>query len=434
MSARAPIRVTFSEAVKFGTKPVTLSANGVEIPIACTLSADAKVMSISPTSEIPLPTKLSVDFGDISDLRGNALIRPTWSWSVPQWLQFGNSFPSQGGDNIRLSAGPSEQVNVTVLYSNDNGPLPSQVFSIGQPSGSWQRLPGSPGRTTHTPAVVVDKDGALVVATVDESTWNLVVQRYRSQEWEQIGGPFPVAATEGFSLAVDAGGILFLAYDAPTSSDGSNVVVKALARGETNNWTPLRASVNDISTTTSVRLESLALDSRGTPYVAYRVERTENGRTTLDGFVRSWSAGQWRAVGNALNASDEEVRSIKVTADATNTPFVAVQLDNIFLSRSQLLIRRFDGSAWTNCGPEIGERGKSLLFSPMRGGHLFAYIAVDDAFRTFDVTATGWTQQPSPSLMPDLGPEPSAAIDPAGIPIIGWNDTASNIHVVRLNR
>ncbi|WP_394844259.1 hypothetical protein LZC95_45300 [Pendulispora brunnea] len=106
--------------------------------------------------------------------------------------------------------------------------------------------------------------------------------------------------------------------------------------------------------------------------------------------IRTWSGGEWRKLGNSLNAPDEEVRGITLATDATNNPFVTtIQVNNLYLSRSQFLSRRFGGSAWTNYGPELGKQGFPFLFAPMRGGHLFAYVALDDALRALDITSAG---------------------------------------------
>ncbi|WP_394833780.1 Ig-like domain-containing protein [Pendulispora rubella] len=431
VALRKPIRATFSETVKFGPRPATLRADGVEIPCTFTLSDNGTVMTITPTAEPPVPATLSVEFGDVTDLRGNPLVRPPWTWSVPRWLEIGNSFPS-GGLYPMLAAGPGEYVHVAALFDE-----PARTFRLYQtstPTTSWRALADSRNPTPNA-TIAVDADGSIVAAFASESGESVSVARYTTSIWKTIGGPFPLAINGSFSLAFDKRGTLILAYDAAAGDGAANVIVQALEPlGEPWQWSQLRNSVNDPSTEKAAYFQSLTLNSEGIPYVSYRTERPVAGEegTILEGHVRAWTQGQWQPIGDSVSAPDEDVRSLMVAVDATSSPFAIAQLSNRFLPKAQMRILRLENSKWTLVGPELEGRNNSMFFGRMRDGHLFAYVSVDGDLRTLDVAREGWTRIPLDAVGPFNGA--AGTLDPTGIPLIAWITEPGNLSVLRWNR
>jgi len=432
VSMRTPIRAVFSEPVKFGATPTTLWADGVAIPTTLSLSDDATILTISTGSEIPLPAKLSVNLGDITDLQGNPLVRPPWSWTAPLWLMT-DPIDNDGGFRLPVIAGgPAERINVALGQADTGSGTPISMQAVERPGGPpWTPVAASVASgQTNQPQLLVDKEGALVIAYF-ATDGLLHVKRFTAGTWRNLDASLHVEAFYNVALKMDSEGIFFLAYDTGTATD-SNVVVQTLSRDDAH-WRLLGTTVNDASTEKGVRLQSLTLDKNGTPYVAYGTEANV-------GSVRAWSKNAWTLVGGPLNGPDEQVgvESIQITTDDASRLFALVSFSNLYLSRYRTQILRFDGVNWTNYGPELAHVSVSIPFflAPTRSGHLFAYLGFEDQLHMFDLTDTGWVTIPSPAVLPSPGSRlagGAGSIDPEGVPVIGWSDD-DGIKVARLNR
>ncbi|WP_394844260.1 Ig-like domain-containing protein [Pendulispora brunnea] len=426
VSVRTPIQVVFSEAVKLGTTPLTLLANGIPVATSISLSADGTTLTVTPTANIPLPTNMSVNFKDITDLRGNALIRPPWSWTSPLWLPIGTPLDTGGFKLPVIAAGPGEVVTVLSVKNNDSaGYLDLVRNQIAGPTSTWMGR-GSLGPTeAGRGAAVVDKDGAFVNAYLAKGNHIAVMRdgvRYPNVP------DFPIASTGGVALAVDEHGILFLACDIVWPDGSRHVAATALSRGS-EDWTSLGAATvleND------VHLSSLTLDQKGTPYLAY-LDSSNNAR------VRVWRNGSWLPLGSPLNIESEQVTDLAIALDSSANVYALVSFADRFLPRYRVQILRFDGTSWIACGPEISEDKLDgvIFFARMGNDHIFAYFGTSPNVEVLDVTRNGWTRIPPPA-MARLSARLSGgmgAIDPEGVPVIAWeHSTSGELQVVRLNR
>ncbi|WP_394823967.1 Ig-like domain-containing protein [Pendulispora albinea] len=430
---RNPIRAVFSEPVKLGKDPITLLANGIPIPASASLSDDANVLTIVPKSELPVPATVSVSFGDIEDLHGNALVKRPWSWKAPLWVRVGDPLKNDGFKSPPLAAGPGERISVLMGVPGREGDLdpPLSLWSSERTTSPWRQSPADGiGASSEPPTLLIDKDGVRLMSHVT-SDGAVIVKRYtEGRGWSDIGGDFRSVQSGSTALAVDADGILFLAYDESLADDETNVVVRTLPRGATS-WSSLGKSVNDSSTEKGARLRSLTIDKNGKVYVAFRSK-------TLDGHVRSWSGTAWIPVGMPLNGGGESALETSIATNDDATLFALVSFSDRNLARWWTRILRFDGNNWTNHGPDItrGAQVGSLFFAPMRGNRLFAYMSVNPELAPIEVNSSGWVsiRPPAAATSPDgrlaAG---GATIDPEGVPVIGWADNGI-LSVARLNR
>ena len=428
VSVRTPIRAVFSEAVKLGANPVTLLADGVAIATTSALSDDAKVLTVSPKSEIAVPAKMSLSFEDVTDLRGNSLVRAPWSWTDPLWLRVGDTLEQEGTISFpRIAAGTGERVNVALaLPQTTESGMPLTVQAIDTPKSTWALRGARVGMTLDRPNLLTESDGTLVVAYKDPLNGSVRVQRLEDGVWRQIGGPFPSVQGNGaVALAADAHGMLFLAYDESTEAGTTNVVVKTLPRGF-DSWSPLAETVNDPSAETATDLQSLTLDKNGIPYVAYRT-------ATSDAYVRFWSVTKWSSVGTSVNGPQQAVKSMTIGLDDTSHLLAVLSWHDRYLTTRHAQLTRFDGVNWVDGGDVANDALIDAAFlGATRDGHMFAYLGTDEQFFLLDVTTKGWVAMPPPAVRPPKG-FASAAVDPTGVPIFGWTDGAA-MNVVRLNR
>ncbi|WP_394833779.1 Ig-like domain-containing protein [Pendulispora rubella] len=432
VSTRTAIRAVFSEPVKFGATPPVLSANGAPIPSNASLSSDATAMTIVPSEEVPLPAAMSVDFAGVTDLRGNALIRPPWNWTVPLWLPVGAPLDSGTFKFPSIAAGPGEGANVLSANARDADGLYDLVLHrIGAPTSTW-----SPTRTLAVMQsmrvdTLVDNDGVLVTAFL--SSDNKVRVLRNGEEWPE-GSRFASVSNAGFALGLDPDGMLFLAYDMPRGDEGgTDVNVVTLPRGA-QNWVPMRL-VKTPPEEKSSHLLSLTLDKRGTPYVAYL-----DASPSELAHVRVWTTSEaWVPLGSPLNGEGEEVKHVSIATDDAANVFALVNFAERVLPRHRVQILRLEGAKWIECGPKIAQEDldNPAFFARMQNGHVFASLGLDPNFEFLDVTRNGWTRIPPPTLAPE-GKRVSGAmggIDPQGVPFIAWTDFESGrLQLGRLNR
>ncbi|WP_394850733.1 Ig-like domain-containing protein [Pendulispora brunnea] len=426
---RAPIRVTFSEPVILGDKPVQLTVDGQSVPVTTDYEEASYTLTIKPGHSLVGPAHASVDFGDIRDYEGNPLVRPPWRWSMDRWIAVGEVLEEPDGRPPVIAAGPGNEVAIAFA------PLPSssvpRARTVDPRHGIWREYRDIDEVSARDPLTLfISEMGRPTMVFTTELNEVAIVEWQDKFSWLPVmGGDDYVTIDQGKAFAARASdNVLFAAFDTPDADGGSHIVVKAQKWSDER---PLGETVNDPATEKDARLQSLALDRVGIPYVSYRT-------TTGDGHVRVWSKDRWLPVGPAVNPSNENAEITQVAVNDAGTPYALVQLSDRYLPRQRTVVMSFDGSHWVECGPPLttNKIEGGTFFAPTRGDRFLAYLPSwqpgKGYHHLFEASGAGSLEIPFPDLSAN-GPG-NATVDPNGIPVVTWRENNRNVRVARLNR
>ncbi|MGX9728877.1 MAG: thrombospondin type 3 repeat-containing protein [Candidatus Electronema sp. VV] len=162
-----------------------------------------------------------------------------------------------------------------------------------------------------------------------------------TSSWEQVGqaGFSAVGVTMFTSLALDSGGTPYVAYQ-DWGNSGKASVMKF--NSATSSWVqvgPAGFSAGGAAGQTSL---GLALDSSSTPYIAY-----QDGANSNKASVMKFDGTNLVQVGPA-GFSASEAYYISLALDSGGTPYVAYQ---DVANSDKASVMKFDGTNWVQVGP-----------------------------------------------------------------------------------
>ncbi|MEN6490285.1 MAG: hypothetical protein ABFD66_15635, partial [Smithella sp.] len=135
-------------------------------------------------------------------------------------------------------------------------------------SGTWTTV-GSAGFSTGVaanPSMALDSSGAPYVAYIDSSnSLKATVMKYNSvtSQWETVGSAFSAAKSSYTSIVLDSSGTPYVAYQ---DGGNSNKATVMKYNSVTSKWETVGTAGFSAG---RASYPSIALDSSGTPYVAY---------------------------------------------------------------------------------------------------------------------------------------------------------------------
>ena len=239
--------------------------------------------------------------------------------------------------------------------------------------------------------------------------------------WNVVGtADFSAGSTYFTSIALDSAGTPFVAYY--DGSNGGKSTVQHYDAG--SGWTVVGSAGFSAGTTSDV---SLAIDSTtGTPFVAY-FDRANNGKAT----VQKFEAGSgWTVVGRAgFSAGSTSYTSLAL--DCTGTPFVAYQ-DGA--NGGRLTVQKFTAwSGWTVIGTAGFSAGTayftSLAIDSTTGTPFVAYSDGNNGYKVTVqrfVAGSGWTVVGTPGFSVRTAQYTSLAIEKTtGTPFVAYRDYAN---------
>ena len=391
VSVRAPIQVKFSKRVQLGASPVTVLVGDKAVAATSSLSPDNFTLTITPNEPIVAPAKVSVSFGDISDLKGAALAsKPSWSWRTPSW--FGVADPikvTEFRSGAAMAAGPGDRVSVSIGDASG-----WRVSATDGKAGPWTNLGGPEG----TGRLAIGKDGSLISLGSDVNS-QMRLRRWSGTTWDNLGGTlgkayFGIEASRVAS-GLDATGTPFVAYR-PDASGPRDLFVYALENGV---WSQIGSGpVNDPSEGVS-EVQSIIWDRHGGLYIAYINGLPNGGDET---HVRVFSGGAWKLFGPAIPAGTQIHRSANIGFDDAGNLFAIENVEDD--KNSYTRVFGYDGKAWSTIGAEL-PLGLSPICLVGRGQRLFALASPygktpASAPRAFLVTKSGWSEMELPSVAP----------------------------------
>ena len=163
---------------------------------------------------------------------------------------------------------------------------------------------------------------------------------------------------------------------------------------------------------------SLALDSTGTPFVAYQ-DFGNSGKATVQKFV----AGSWTVVGTAgFSAGPAYYTSLAL--DSTGTPFVAYT-DNAIGNRAT--VQKLVGGSWTVVGTAGFSAGQAFYTSLALDSTGTPFVAYQDGANNFGATvqklvAGSWTVVGTAGFSAGQAVFTSFALDATGTPFVAYAD------------
>jgi hypothetical protein len=391
VSVQTAITVTFSEAVQATTvtdaSVIFAGSGSVNLAKTLSLSSDGRTLTIKPVSAIPTPNTLSVNLtSGISDVAGNPLAAAAWSWTQPSWLTLGQnpvlSLTKQNlnpGSYLRL-----DEAGNPILFSNQsppvqgllrrwdsstwqNAPLPSQIdffhdlvadktgnlivagrsldddadYVTKWDGNSWQNLGGdlNVASATFFAKLALEKDGNPIIARSESgnsSNYDLYVQRWDGQNWQQLGGQLEVkdGIIYSFDLVVDP-------YDNPIVIWTEDLIAYAKRWSPTSaTWELLGASIPDKQGSVT----SSAINSKGEVLTTAR---------SIDGvFILHYTASGWETLTPVISGNPgKNYGSIRLILDSDGNPVLSwAEYSN---DSSSVYVARYINQTWQRLGEAI---------------------------------------------------------------------------------
>ena len=266
----------------------------------------------------------------------------------------------------------------------------------------------------------------VAVGGADEATAN----------WAE---PVPGTLSVDASLQADAASIATIGstpYVAWEEVDGAGRSLIRVKRLEASGWASVGGALN-VSTSRDAYSPSLA-SVGDVPYVAW--EEYDGSHFQIR--VKRLEAGSWTAVGDSLNLSTARDASVASVAGVGGVPYVAWHEDDG--TRTQIRVKRFDGSQWQAIGGPVNLSGTMpARFASVADVGGVPYLAWEEAdgtaeqIRVARLDGAGWTHlggSLNVSGTQDANRPRITSI--AGVPYVAWTEDAppgSQVHVKRLD-
>ena len=449
VAARQPIYLFLSEPLapdSVSNTSVRMTANGNVVDVNASLSADGKILQITPVPKFALPASVNlVPTTQLRDFAGNPLLDllNIWSWHVPDFYFLGSGLTTPG----KITAFPSMKMDASghpiVAY---------EVMTDGYVSrwtgNEWVAIGGAlnviSGSRLDNPSLQLDKLGRPVVAwsEVTSNSFDIYVRRWGGSAWETIGGALSAVAGDTMaafpSLQIDAAGNPVVAW---IEQDGTAWNIHVW-RWDGVTWMPMGGAISAKPGSTNAQLASLRLDGMSNVVVSW-IEAGDDSRQAA--YVARWSNGSWSVLGGPLsiNPGSTDVRSVYLALDLTGQPVVAVQ-ENDGVSNAPFYVLRWTGTEWSSLGGALDADGFPYEGSIQIDGQNRPVVALVQGNPTFKVHLKRWAGmqwEPLGSALEAL-PGNSSAYSPVlqlnaqGVPFIAWSEADQGnggIFVARFN-
>jgi hypothetical protein len=210
-----------------------------------------------------------------------------------------------------------------------------------------------------------------------------------AQGWANVGSPgFSLAEADNGTIAIDSSGTPYVAYLDQSTSLYQATVMKY----DGTNWVPVGRRG---FTAGQVQYTSLAINRSGVPYVAYMDINTLHFRASVMKFADTG----WVVVGDT-GFSQQQASSTCIGMDTAGTPYVAY-LDD-FGCLGLPTVMKYNGTNWVNVGrPRLSSGNVQYISLAVSGST--PYLAYPDGGDTQKATVmkfvdTSWVPVGSPGF------------------------------------
>ena len=311
------------------------------------------------------------------------------------------------------------------------------LLGVGQTAfaaSSWQTLDGitsTGGNALNSPIVVDSHDVPYVAYRDANNSGRLVVNKYVNGSWQKVGNEdFSILDNNytsfNVSLAISNQDTLHMAY-----RDGDNggkiTVVSYDVSGDT--WQVVGSAGFSSG---GIAYPSLAIDSQGTPYVAY----TESWTAVVKQYDSS--SNSWIAPLSAepVSTSSDFASYTSLALDGNNTPYVAFR-DASLGNRAN--VKQYDSASqsWLSLatnGITQGSVTHTSLSIDSNNTIYLGYDAVGEFSSTstvsrYNATDETWSMIGQQSLSGVTGSHTSLTLDSHDVPYMASSSTASKLSV-----
>jgi len=293
--------------------------------------------------------------------------------------------------------------------------------------GSTWSVVGSQGFSTngaYYTSLAIGPGGAPYVAYQDTAnSFKLTVKSFNGSSWQDAGNPdFSAGEADVPTLAMGPSGVPvpYVAYSDNTK--GHRATVQNLSAGA---WSPVGPAGFSSG---AVHVVSLAIDSNGTPYIAYiQVSDWKNdtsGTLIVEKFVKS----SWSVVGTAASVATN-ARVPVLAIGPSDVPYVAYE-DAAASDKATVEKYNSASQTWETVGSRDFTAGAVKDPSFAIDGTGTPYLAYADGVRNHKATVekfngTDWVYVGSPGFTPGAAAYDSLALDSTGIPYLAYQDSTA---------
>ena len=229
-----------------------------------------------------------------------------------------------------------------VVYQDDSYHLGVTVMKYNGPAPAGWVTVGSPGFSTQGAAytsIAIDNNGTPYVTYEDQASFaKAVVKKYDGSNWVTVGtGGFSVGQEGYNSIAIDNNDTLYVVYQ-----DGGNQRKATVMKYDGSSWVAV-GSPGGFSDSVAVYTK-IAIDRNGTPYVVY-MDYGHNYGATVMKYNGPAPAG-WVTVGSAGFSAGSVVYT-SIAIDSGGTPYVAYQ---DYGNQGKATVMKYNGSSWVVVG------------------------------------------------------------------------------------
>jgi hypothetical protein len=295
-----------------------------------------------------------VAYSDDANSGGITVMKYTGSaWTVVGTADFSDGQVSSTSIAISSTGTPYVAYDINGACRATQNPLEACGLEVAEfTGGSWIPVGSSDlsqlGQQASNVSLALDSTGTPYVAYQDmKSNGQASVIEFDGQNWDTVGNPdFSTGSADSISLAIDSTGTPYVAYS-DMGNSGLTTVMKYQSSGgakHSGSWTQVGSTV---STGQSIWV-SLAISSTGTPYVAYEASSCSGmgmcASPTRNLYVSELDGSNWNPLGttNITNPS-----FLSLALDSSGTPYLAYSGGQ---KGGPANVIKFDGTNWDTVG------------------------------------------------------------------------------------
>ena len=252
----------------------------------------------------------------------------------------------------------AKTIAVTVRYGTDVRALVATFTTTGSSVkvGSTVQVSGTTANDFTNPLI-------YMVTAADSSTASYTVTvTVTPQAWQTVGtAGFSASVVYYASLAIDSTGTPYVAYQDGGTSGKATVMKYTGGSWQTVGTARFSAG--------AAYCTSLAIDSAGTPYVAYQ-DGGNSGKAT----VMKYAGGSWQTMGTA-GFSAGTVYFPSLAIDSGGTPYVAYQ---DYGNGYKATVMKYAGGSWQTVGAAGFSAGTAYYTSLAIDSTGTPYVAYED--------------------------------------------------------
>jgi Bacterial Ig-like domain len=234
-----------------------------------------------------------------------------------------------------------------IVSWNENDGTSSKVYVKRWNGSAWIPFGSTPlnidsTKNARNPSIALNSSGFPVVTweESDGTHFNIYVKRWNGTSWVQFGSSSlnidPTKDAQNPSIALDSSGNPIISWDefgAGFAVSTFNVYVK---RWNGTSWVQIGPTFLDVNTDQAATKSSVKVNSSGNPIVSWN----EDDGASYNVYVKSWNGSSWVQVGSTsldANTSQNAVNP-SLAIDSNGTPTVA-WLENNF---DFIYVKRFN--------------------------------------------------------------------------------------------